>query len=75
MTDPLSSPSLDFSLRTTNGPSRFVAMEVLVNADGPADQLERLVVIADRECIMMNTLCGRLEVRIRITNRLTVPLQ
>jgi putative redox protein len=52
-------------------PPRFASVEVLVSAHGPADQLERLVEIADRGCIMMNTLRDRLEVRIRMINPLT----
>jgi putative redox protein len=51
-------------------PPRFAAVEVLVSAHGPADQLERLLEVADKGCIMMNTLRGTLEVRIRITNTL-----
>jgi hypothetical protein len=36
-----------------------------VTAKDPSEQLERLVEVADRGCIMMNTLRGRLDVRIR----------
>lgn len=54
-------------------PPRFATVEVLVSAEGPADQLERLVEVADKGCIMMNTLRGKLEVRIRITSPITAP--
>ena len=64
---------MDVSGTITEAPPRFSAVEVLVTAKGPAEQLERLVEVADRGCIMMNTLRGTLEVRIRITNPLTVP--
>jgi putative redox protein len=54
-------------------PPRFATVEVLVSAEGPADQLERLVKIADNGCIIMNTLRGKLEVRIRITSPIPAP--
>jgi len=67
----------DISTRVTGtlaeAPPRFTSVEVLVSANGLADQLERVVEIADKGCIMMNTLRGRLEVRIRIANQLTAP--
>lgn len=48
-------------------PARFSALELYVTADGVNPELlEKLVEIADRGCIMMNTLRGKLEVRIRI---------
>lgn len=56
-------------------PSRFSAVEVLVTANGSVEQLEGLVKVADRGCIMMNTLRGTLDVLIRTTNPLTVPTQ
>jgi putative redox protein len=46
-------------------PARFSGVELLVEAKGNAEEIERLVEIADRGCIMMNTLRGVLEVRIR----------
>ncbi len=50
-----------------DSPSRFEAVQLHISADG-ADRelLERLVEIADRGCIMMNTLRGKLDVRLRI---------
>lgn len=45
-------------------PSRFSAVELQVEARGNAEEVERLVQIADRGCIMMNTLRGALDVRI-----------
>jgi putative redox protein len=48
-------------------PARFSAVELYVTADGAnAELLEKLVEIADRGCIMMNSLRGKLDVRIRI---------
>ena len=46
-------------------PARFSAVELHVTAKDPSEQLERLVEVADRGCIMMNTLRGKLDVRIR----------
>jgi putative redox protein len=48
-------------------PVRFTAIELRVTADAAdADQLEHLVEIADRGCIMMNTLRGTLDLRVSI---------
>jgi putative redox protein len=48
-------------------PARFTAVELYVAADGSNPEvLERLVEIADRGCIMMNTLRGKLDVQVRI---------
>jgi putative redox protein len=48
-------------------PARFSALDLYVTAEGAdPDRLEKLVEIADRGCIMMNTLRGKLDVRIRI---------
>lgn len=49
----------------TSAPASFSAVEVRVEAKGRADDIERLAVIADRGCIMMNTLRGKLEVTVR----------
>ena len=50
-----------------DSPSRFSAVDLYVTADSPSrDAFERLVEIADRGCIMMNTLRGKLDVRIRV---------
>jgi putative redox protein len=46
-------------------PARFSGVELHVTAKDPSEQLERLVEVADRGCIMMNTLRGKLDVRIR----------
>jgi putative redox protein len=48
-------------------PARFSALDLSVTAScADPDQLSKLVDIADRGCIMMNTLRGKLDVRIRI---------
>jgi len=50
-----------------DSPARFTAVELYVAADGSNPELlERLVEIADRGCIMMNTLRGKLDVQVRI---------
>jgi len=48
-----------------DSPARFSAVELHVAAKGRSEEIERLVEIADRGCIMMNTLRGKLDVRIR----------
>jgi len=47
-------------------PTRFSAIELQVFAKGSSVDLERLVEVADRGCIMMNTLRGKLDIRIQI---------
>src|ERR1017187_6519000 len=48
-------------------PARFEAVDVSVTAESADRELfERLVEIAARACIMMNTLRGNLDVRVRI---------
>lgn len=48
-------------------PDRFVSMELLVSADtGALDTLVQLVEIADRGCIMMNTLRGKFDITARV---------
>ena len=50
-----------------DSPAQFAGMELRVAAESRDQaQLERLVEIADRGCIMMNTLRGTLDVRILI---------
>ncbi len=50
-----------------DSPARFAAVELSVTADsGSGELLERIVEIADRGCIMMNTLRGKLDIRIRV---------
>ena len=49
-----------------DAPPRFEAVELSVTAATPdRELLERLLEIADRGCIMMNTLRGNLNVRVR----------
>jgi putative redox protein len=50
-----------------DSPARFAGVELYVTADTTdRDLLERLVEIADRGCIMMNTFRGKFDVRVRI---------
>src|SRR5437899_227287 len=53
--------------KIADSPARFEALELFITADGPDQELlPRLVEIADRGCIMMNTLRGKLDVRLQI---------
>ena len=48
-------------------PARFAGVELRVAAESrDRELLERLVEIADRGCIMMNTLRGKLDVKVLI---------
>ena len=48
-------------------PARFSAIDLHVTADSrDRELLERVVEIADRGCIMMNTLRGKLDIHVRI---------
>jgi len=50
-----------------DAPARFAGLELRVAAESrDRELLERLVEIADRGCIMMNTLRGKLDVRVLI---------
>lgn len=50
-----------------DAPARFSAVDMFVRAKyEDAELFEKLVDIADRGCIMMNTLRGKLEVNLRI---------
>ena len=50
-----------------DSPARFERLQLFVTADGPdREQLPHLVEIADRGCIMMNTLRGKLDVTLHI---------
>ena len=50
-----------------DSPPRFAAVELCVTADtADGELLQKLVEIADRGCIMMNTLRGKLDVRLRV---------
>ena len=49
-----------------DSPARFAGIDLLVTADtADHDSLEKLVEIADRACVMMNTLRGKLDMTIR----------
>jgi putative redox protein len=48
-------------------PARFSALELVVSADcEDRDLLRKLVEIADRGCIMMNTLRDKFDLRVRV---------
>ena len=46
-------------------PARFAAVELHLTAKSDSEEFERLVEVADRGCIMMNTLRAELDVRVR----------
>ncbi len=46
-------------------PARFASLELQVEARGTAEDLDHLVQIADRGCIMLNTLRGKLGISIQ----------
>jgi putative redox protein len=50
-----------------DAPARFTSVELFVSADGDREILEKLVEIAQRSCIMVNTLQGALELTVRIS--------
>jgi putative redox protein len=53
---------------TDSAPVRYSGIELLVDADAPdRTVLEHLVEIADRGCIMMNTLRGTLDLRVQVS--------
>ena len=49
-----------------DAPARFTSVELLVTADGDRVNLEKLVEIAARACIMVNTLRPVLDLQVRI---------
>jgi len=50
-----------------DSPARFAGLELRVTAESrDRELLERMVEIAERGCIMMNTLRGALDVRVMI---------
>ena len=46
-------------------PARFTRIELEVSGGGDAEQLAQLLAVADKGCIMMNTLRGTLDLTIR----------
>ncbi len=63
----ISDVSAEVSGSILDSPARFGAVDIYVTAEnGDRELLEHLVKIADRGCIMMNTLRDKLDVAIRI---------
>ena len=54
-------------------PARFSAIEVHVTANGAIEEIGQLVEVADKGCIMMNTLREKLPVHLHATSLLTTP--
>ena len=53
-----------------DSPARFEAIELLITAEGPdRETLPHLIEVADRACIMMNTLRGKVPVSLRVGSR------
>ena len=58
---------VDVNGAVDGSPAQFVAIELSVTAESEdRERLDKLVEIADRGCIMMNTLRGKLDLKIRI---------
>lgn len=53
-------------IMSAEAPVRFTSVELSVTADGDRELLEKLVEIAERACIMVNTLRGVLELTVKI---------
>jgi putative redox protein len=52
-----------------DSPARFVAVELRVSTGSPDRELvEKLVEIAERGCIMVNTLRGKLDLKVSLTS-------
>jgi putative redox protein len=49
-----------------DAPTRFTSIDLFVTADGDREPLEKIVEIATRGCIMVNTLRPMLDLKIRI---------
>ncbi|HEY2015930.1 MAG TPA: OsmC family protein [Bryobacteraceae bacterium] len=64
---PIANIRMEVTGRLADSPSRFQSVELCVSA-GSADRelLARLLDIADRGCIMMNTLRGKLDITVRL---------
>jgi len=64
---PISDVQTEVTGTLGESPARFVALELRVTSEGADPELlQKLVDIADRGCIMMNTLRDKLELRVRI---------
>jgi putative redox protein len=63
----VSNVEVEVTATLADAPARFTAVEVSVSARYSDPQLfEKLVAIADKGCIMMNTLRGKLDLAVRI---------
>jgi putative redox protein len=63
----ISSVFVEVAGSLADAPSRFRGLELRVTAESADQQLlERLVEIADRGCIMLNTLRGTLDVKVLV---------
>jgi len=72
----LSNVRTDVVGRIADSPARFDSLELSVDAEGEdRDQLPHLAEIAERGCIMMNTLRGKLEVVLHIGKARASPVE
>ena len=61
----------EVSATAAEAPARFTGVELLVTAEcQDPELLEKLVEIAERGCVMMNTLKGKLDLQVRIGARI-----
>ena len=64
---PIAGVQIEVIAELAESPARFAVVDLYVTAENAeGDALEKVVAIADRSCIMMNTLRGNVEVRTRI---------
>ena len=65
----ISGVSTDVIATLAESPARFSAIELRVSADyEDRDLLEKLVEIAERGCIMVNTLRGKIDLRVTVAD-------
>jgi putative redox protein len=65
----ISGVSTDVIATLTESPARFSAIELRVSADyEDRELLEKMVEIAERGCIMVNTLRGKIDLQVRVAD-------
>jgi putative redox protein len=63
----ISNVSAEVTGSIVDSPARFVTIDVSVSAEnGDPELLQHIVTIADRGCIMMNTLRDKIDVKVRV---------
>jgi len=69
---PLADLRIRVSAELVSDPARFSAVHLSVSADVERTQLEKLVTIADRACISMNTVRPALDLTVAVADEATV---